>query len=257
MCGSWNGLQALFVRDSPQAYYVHCFAHRLQLALVADAEKESSIWLFFSKLTLICNLIKASPKHHTELQSSQAIEIENMVASGIRETGTGLNQIGTLQRDGKTRWSSHFESIWSMIDMYNSVIIVLKNLVEKASSNSIRGKTTGTLIALRSFVFAFILHLMHKIMGIPGMNPCYRSGTRRFCQQRDSITVGHHYHFDVFNVAIDFQVEELNNRFDDGVVELLRLNAALEPRDNFKLFNVDDIYNLAEKFYLEKSVGAL
>ncbi|XP_073304657.1 uncharacterized protein [Primulina huaijiensis] len=65
MRGSWNELQALFLRDSPQAYYVHCFAHRLQLALVAAAEKESSIWLFFSKLNSICNLIKAYPKRHT------------------------------------------------------------------------------------------------------------------------------------------------------------------------------------------------
>ncbi|XP_073128232.1 uncharacterized protein [Henckelia pumila] len=101
MRGSWNGLQALFLRDSPQAYYVHCFAHRLQLELVGAAEKESSIWLFFSKLTSVCNLIKASPKRHTELQSAQAIEIANMVATGIYDTGTGLNQIGTLQRAEK------------------------------------------------------------------------------------------------------------------------------------------------------------
>ncbi|XP_074265303.1 uncharacterized protein LOC141587733 [Silene latifolia] len=34
MRGEWNGLQALFLADCPYAYYVHCFAHRLQLALV-------------------------------------------------------------------------------------------------------------------------------------------------------------------------------------------------------------------------------
>ena len=39
MRGAWNELQALFLRDSPSAYYVHCFAHRLQLTLVAAAEK--------------------------------------------------------------------------------------------------------------------------------------------------------------------------------------------------------------------------
>ena len=67
MRGAWNGLQALFLRDCPYAYYVHCFAHRLQLALVAAAGNEISIWLFFSKLTTIINLICASPKHDTEL----------------------------------------------------------------------------------------------------------------------------------------------------------------------------------------------
>ncbi|XP_073050714.1 uncharacterized protein [Primulina eburnea] len=279
MRGSWNGLQALFLRDSPQAYYVHCFAHRLQLSLVAAAEKESSIWLFFSKLNSICNLIKASPKRHTELQSAQAIEIATMVATGIRETGTGLNQIGTLQRAGKTRWSSHFESICSMIDMYSSVIIVLEHMTEEASSNSIRGEATDLLCralqeksldilnamdfvsttkdllhTLRAEGYDILLMIVQSVcenngIEIPDMNAWYRSATGRSSQQRDSITFEHHYHFDVFNAAIDFQVEELNSRFNDGAVELLRLSSALEPRDNFKLFNADDIYNLAEKFY--------
>ncbi|CAL8174786.1 unnamed protein product [Prunus armeniaca] len=33
MRGSWNGLQALSLQDCPYAYYVHCFAYCLQLAL--------------------------------------------------------------------------------------------------------------------------------------------------------------------------------------------------------------------------------
>ncbi|XP_075483749.1 uncharacterized protein LOC142523900 [Primulina tabacum] len=44
MRGSWNGLQALFfkdlfLKDCSCAYYVHCFAHRLQIALTAGAGK--------------------------------------------------------------------------------------------------------------------------------------------------------------------------------------------------------------------------
>ncbi|KAK3204615.1 hypothetical protein Dsin_018661 [Dipteronia sinensis] len=34
MGGAWNGLQSIFLNDCPYAYYIHCFAHRLQLALV-------------------------------------------------------------------------------------------------------------------------------------------------------------------------------------------------------------------------------
>lgn len=89
MRGAWNGLQALFLRECPYAYYIHCFAHRLQLALVAAAETESSIW-FFSKLTSIVNIVGASPKRHTELQSAQAINIAHMIDTGERETGRGL-----------------------------------------------------------------------------------------------------------------------------------------------------------------------
>ena len=93
MRGAFNGLQALFRNECEYAYYVHCFAHRLQLALVATAEDEISIWQFFSKLTCIVNLINASPKRHTELRSAQAIEIERGITSGERETGKGANQM--------------------------------------------------------------------------------------------------------------------------------------------------------------------
>ncbi|XP_042410355.1 zinc finger MYM-type protein 1-like [Zingiber officinale] len=39
MRGEFNGLQALIIKDCKSAYYVHCFAHRLQLTLVAAAKK--------------------------------------------------------------------------------------------------------------------------------------------------------------------------------------------------------------------------
>ncbi|XP_071695577.1 uncharacterized protein [Rutidosis leptorrhynchoides] len=39
MRGEWNGLKALVLKDCPYAYYVHCFAHRLQLALVAASRE--------------------------------------------------------------------------------------------------------------------------------------------------------------------------------------------------------------------------
>jgi hypothetical protein len=43
MCGAWNRLQTLFLKDCPYEYYVHWFAHRLQLALVAAGGNEISI----------------------------------------------------------------------------------------------------------------------------------------------------------------------------------------------------------------------
>jgi hypothetical protein len=38
MKGEMNGLHALFIKDCAYAYYVHCYAHRLQLALVGAAK---------------------------------------------------------------------------------------------------------------------------------------------------------------------------------------------------------------------------
>ena len=169
MRGAFNGLQALFRNECEYAYYVHCFAHRLQLALVATTEDEISIWQFFSKLTCIVNLISSSPKRHIELRSAQTIEIERGITSGKRETGKGANQMGTLHRAGTTCWSSHFESICSMIDMYGAIISVFECMVNEGSLNTICGDAGGSLMAMKSFDFIFILHLMHKTMGITDM----------------------------------------------------------------------------------------
>jgi hypothetical protein len=61
--------------------------------------------------------------------------------------------------------------------------------------------------------------------------------------------VEHHYHFDIFNATIDFQLQELDNRFSEGAIELLTLSLALDPNDAYKSFSIDDICRLAEKYY--------
>jgi hypothetical protein len=71
MWGSWNGLQALFLKEYPYACYVHCFAHRLQLTLVAAAKDMFSIGQFFSYLTSIVNVLTSSPKRLLYLQAAQ------------------------------------------------------------------------------------------------------------------------------------------------------------------------------------------
>ncbi|KAL5844084.1 hypothetical protein ACOSQ4_010042 [Xanthoceras sorbifolium] len=102
MRGEWNGLQALFLKDCSSAYYIHYFAHRLQLALVAVAREVHDIWLFCSKLNSIVNFVSASSKCHSELKSIREDEIKDLIALGELKTATGANQICTLQRPGLT-----------------------------------------------------------------------------------------------------------------------------------------------------------
>lgn len=47
---------------------------------------------------------------------------------------------------------------------------------------------------------------------------------------KDNTTTLHHYKVDVFNVAIDQQLVELENRFSSQATELLILRACLDPR---------------------------
>ncbi|EEE56970.1 hypothetical protein OsJ_06689 [Oryza sativa Japonica Group] len=47
MRGEFNGLQSLIMRENSSAYYVHCFAHQLQLVVVTIVKKHKGIGNFF------------------------------------------------------------------------------------------------------------------------------------------------------------------------------------------------------------------
>ncbi|KAI5335857.1 hypothetical protein L3X38_025991 [Prunus dulcis] len=87
MRGSWNGLQALFLQDCPYTYYVHCFVHRLQLALNGVAKDVKVLWRLFLMLTNIVNFVSASAKHRSELNLIRKVELNGLLDSGELETG--------------------------------------------------------------------------------------------------------------------------------------------------------------------------
>ena len=166
MRGEWNGLQALFLTDCPYAYYVHCFAHRLQLALVAASREVISIHQLFSKLTFIVSIVCSSSKHHYQLQVAKLDEIAYLLEIDELENGKGANQIDTLKQAGDTRWSSHFSSICSLININDATCSVLEIITIDGSTYSQSGDVDNAYKSLTSFEFILIFYLMREIRGI-------------------------------------------------------------------------------------------
>ena len=136
------------------------------MTLVSVVKDVSVIWEFFSHLDNIINIITSSPKRIAELQTTKRNEIEHMLAIGERDSGRRANQIGNLQQSGATRWSSHYESIKSLIDMYAATCKMFEYLSDHSLNE--RSKADGRRIYknMTSSEFVFVLHLMHKIMRI-------------------------------------------------------------------------------------------
>ncbi|KAI8560948.1 hypothetical protein RHMOL_Rhmol04G0296100 [Rhododendron molle] len=82
---------------------------------------------------------------------------------------------------------------------------------------------------------------------IPDMSSPHIGGRDRV--GKDPITMGHHLQVDIFMGTIDAQLQELNTRFKEDTIELLILSTALDPRDDYKSFKVEDICKLTEKYY--------
>ncbi|GMI75703.1 hypothetical protein like AT1G19260 [Hibiscus trionum] len=166
MRGEWNGLQALFMKDCPYAYYVHCLAHRLQLALVVAAREVPQVHAFFQNLIFVVNVVTSSSKRHDELQANYITEIEHLKEIGELEMGKGVNQVGTLQRPRDTRWSSHYKSICSMLRMYSATRIVVTDIATQGTTFAQRGDALNAIKLLMSYEFVFILHVVKEIMAI-------------------------------------------------------------------------------------------
>ncbi|XP_044348017.1 zinc finger MYM-type protein 1 [Triticum aestivum] len=169
MRGEWNGLQAKFMEECPYAYYIHYFAHQLQLALVAASKEVADVHTFFDHLALVVNMVVSSSKRNDELQVNQVTEMEHLIELSELETRSGANQVGTLQRPCDTRWSSHYASICSLLKLYKPTFLVLKSIATakgSGTSPSARAKAYGAVKLMMSFDFIFGLHVMKELMGI-------------------------------------------------------------------------------------------
>jgi len=166
MKGELNGLQALFLRECPYAYYVHCYAHRLQLALVAAAKDVVPVTQFFQHLLFIVNTVDSSSKRHDELHDAQMVELARLLAVDELETGQGENQIRSLRRPGDTRWGSHLGSISSLTNMFKAVSSVLQNLAADSTAGANRADGDTSFRYLTSFEFVFMMCMMREMLEI-------------------------------------------------------------------------------------------
>lgn len=75
MRGEYNGLKALILKENPSAFYIHCFAHQLQLALVAVASKHAEIETFFTLVNKVVNVVSGSAKRCDLLREKKRLEV--------------------------------------------------------------------------------------------------------------------------------------------------------------------------------------
>ena len=98
MSGKFNGLKALILSDNDSAFYVHCFAHQLQLVVVAVAKKHDGVRDFFDLLALVVTVVNSSCQQKGMLRESHKDKIQEQIGNDEIETGKGLNQEISLIR---------------------------------------------------------------------------------------------------------------------------------------------------------------
>nr|XP_051230017.1 uncharacterized protein LOC127347922 [Lolium perenne] len=164
MKGNANGLKKLIMDESPSAYYVHCFAHQLQLTLVAVAKESGDCTWFFQQLAHLLNALGMSRKKMRMLRIAQAEEMIDALELEEVETGTGQNQEMGLGRPCDTRWGSHFRTVNRVLSMYAAIRRVLLKIGKEYHGAEAQA-ALSVLTSFRSFEFVFMAHLMQEIFG--------------------------------------------------------------------------------------------
>lgn len=159
-----------------------------------------------------------------------------------------------------------------LIEMFGATLEVLRKMINDGPSRDMRGEAKSAYREMKSFEFVFILLLLHRVLGISDilcralqaksldiLNALnYITSTKRLLQEfRDNgwddfvrsveSFCGKH-DISVADMSVRY-MEEINSRFPEQTMELLTLSSALDPIDGFKLFDIDRICCLAEKFY--------
>jgi hypothetical protein len=72
-------------------------------------------------------------------------EISKALGCGQLQTGTGLNQEQSLQRFRDTRWSFHYKSLKSLVDMFSTIVKVLEIMETDKNDWKIRDQASNPL----------------------------------------------------------------------------------------------------------------
>ncbi|KAI5654154.1 hypothetical protein M9H77_31341 [Catharanthus roseus] len=128
MRGELNRLKQKILDENKHAYYVHCFAHQLQLVLY---------------LAMIVNVVGASCKKKDAVLQKRHYDLVKRIESGEVATGKGKNQEISLAR---------------------SMTHVLDTIFEDENAPNSRGIARGLIDNMNQFEFVFIAHLLVDVL---------------------------------------------------------------------------------------------
>ncbi|KAL4559834.1 hypothetical protein LXL04_031980 [Taraxacum kok-saghyz] len=273
MRGAFKGLKALILQENDTAFYVHCFAHQLQLVVVAVAKKHDE-------------------KTCCENQQEKGCENACLAVNLQQENYTNSSKPGHPTR-------SYFSTLASLMKLFPEVLLVLAFVEEEGGTTDNQRRATGILKFFISYEFVFYLYMMYDIFNVTStlskqlqkkdldileaasmvratddaLKSLRNAGCERilpkvsyFCQKHNidtldmedlyvgarnrktSKTNRFHFEVEIFNTVVDMQFNEYRDRFSETSTQLLEYMGALSPCDTFAQFDQSKLLKLSEMY---------
>lgn len=150
MSGNVNGVQALIKQTHPQAVYIHCYAHVLNLVLSRSVNNIRECKIFFSNLSGIAAFFSRSPKRAKFLDNFLQRRLPSVCPTRWNYTERLVNTV-YMHRN----------------DLQNVFTTMLNNQDEV--ENDILAPVSGYLSILSDFLFCFLLRTFDKIFSFSGI----------------------------------------------------------------------------------------
>ncbi|KAK4733482.1 hypothetical protein R3W88_007743 [Solanum pinnatisectum] len=237
MQGEINGLKMLIRRESKSAHSIHCFAHQLQLTLVGVSKKCVEVGKLVVLISNIFNVLGSSFKRMDNLRDSQKSTIQMALDMGELTTAKAMGHLEACQT---------FE-IAFMLHLMRDVIAITNDLnkcLQKKEHDIANAMLLVEVAKRRLQVSTFCIK--YDVL-IPNFEEPYVSSLRSR-RKLANYTILHHYRVEVFCNIIDWQLQELNDRFDEVTTDLLHGIACLNPINSFSSFDIRKVMRMAELY---------
>ena len=142
LSGARNGVQSIVKRFYPHAYFIHCYAHKLNLILQKATSVNKNVKVFFNSLSGIPEFFSKSPQRMAALEKA---------AAGHR-----------IPRPSSTRWNFLSRTVNAVHEMKPAIIQSCSDL--ESTSQQTGFVATGIKNTLQSPSFEYWLNLFAKIM---------------------------------------------------------------------------------------------
>ena len=153
MSGIKGGLQTQIKALSPNAIYVHCCAHVLNLVTIAAMSVNSEVELFFGTAEKLYTFLTSSlPRLHTLIEH-QKCQYESTV--------------DTLKRLSDTRWASRKHAVDAVVGSYAAIVTTLDDITSgesKEHKGSIRAEAMGLSVLIQKYSFVFLMLFLQKLL---------------------------------------------------------------------------------------------